>query len=110
MFILRLIAVMCLIFAAIAAGAEFVELWRTHHWHAITAGQLWLNLHPSSLIDTHAFIQRYVYAGLWDPVMIWALRQPAWLVAGVPGLVFLWLDLGMTLGVPRQHRRRFRTS
>jgi hypothetical protein len=111
MFILRLIAVMFLILAAIAVGVEIVGFARTAHWHGISAGQLWLNLHPSSLDGAHAFIQRYVSPALWDPVMIWFLRQPAWAATGLPGLALLWLALGMSLGAPRRRERpRFRAS
>jgi hypothetical protein len=39
------------------------------------------------------------------------LRQPAWLVTGVPGALLLWLDVGMNLSQPRNARRpRFRTT
>ena len=105
MVILRLIAVMFLILAAIAFGVEIVGLVRTAHWHGISSGQLWLNLHPASLDGVHAFVQRYLSPALWDPVMTWLLRQPAWAVTIVPGLGLLWLDFGLALGVPRARGR-----
>lgn len=105
MFILRLIAVLFLIVAAIAAGVEFVGFARNAHWTGVSAGQLWLNLHPASLDGVHALVQRYVSPALWDPVMVWLLRQPAWAVTVVPGLGLLWLDLGLALGAPRTRGR-----
>lgn len=111
MFIIRLIAVVFLIFAFIAAGVEVYGLAHDGRWNAITAGQLWMNLHAPSLDHTQAFVQRYFYAGLWDPVIAWILRQPAWLVAGIPGVGLLGLELSTGMGTPRGTARpRFRAG
>lgn len=111
MFILRLFAVAFLVLAAIAAGAEMVLWVSTGAWNAISAGQFWYAFDAESLAATHAFIQRDLYPVLWDPVMSWILRQPAWLVTGVPGALLLWLDVGTKLSEPRNARRpRFRTT
>ncbi len=111
MFIIRLIAVVFLILACIAAGAEVLGLTRTGHWNAITAGQLWMTFHAPSLDGAQAFVQRHFHPGSWDPVIAWILRQPAWLVAGIPGLGLLWLDLSLGMGASRgPGRPRFRTG
>jgi hypothetical protein len=111
MFIIRLIAVVFLIFTCIAVGVEVYGLVHAGHWDAIAAGQLWMNLHAPSLDIVHAFVQRYFYPGLWDPVIAWILRQPAWLVTGIPGLALLWLDLSISMGTPRRAGRpRFRAG
>lgn len=111
MFIIRLIAVVFLIFAFIAAGVEIYGLIRTGHWTALAAGQLWMNLHAPSLEGAHSFIQRYFYPVIWDPGIAWILRQPAWLVAGVPGVGLLWLDLSVSMGTLRDAARpKFRAE
>ena len=111
MFILRLFAVTFLVIAAIAVGAEFVGWFRTGSWSAIAAGHFWYNLHAASLAATHAFIQRDVHPELWDSVISWILRRPAWLVAGLPGALLLWWDIAMNLSRPSKSRRpRFRTA
>lgn len=112
MFILRLFAVALLILATIAGGSEIVEWVRTGTRLSITAGQLWYALHATSLTAMQAFIQRDLSPVLWDPVILWILRQPAWLVTGVPGFLLLWCDIWMNLSQPRDARRRtkFRTT
>lgn len=94
MLVTRLIAIGLLIFAAIPVGAELTGLVRGAHWHGISASQLWLTLHTASFDTAHAFGQRYLPAPLWDPIAEWILAQPAWAVAGVPGVILLWFSLG----------------
>jgi hypothetical protein len=111
MFIIRLIAVVFIIVTFIALGVEGFGLAHTGRWDSIAAGQLWSSFHAASLDQTQAFVQRYFYAGLWDPVIAWILRQPAWLVTGIPGLGLLWLDLSTGVAMPRTARRpKFRTG
>jgi hypothetical protein len=110
MFILRLIAVSFLILTFIAVSVEALDLARTGHWHAIAAGQLWTNLHAASLEAAHVFIQRSLDPGLWDAIA-WILRQPAWAVAGVPGVILLCLDLLLGRDAASGARRpRFRAG
>ena len=112
MFIVRLFAVALLILATIAGGSEIVEWVRTGTRFSLTAGQLWYAFHAESLTAIQAFIQRDLHPALWDPVMVWILKQPAWLSTGVPGFLLLWCDIWMNLSQPRNPRRRprFRTT
>lgn len=111
MFILRLFAMAFLVLAATAASIELVELIRTSTWHPIVAGQFWHNLHAESLESLRHFIQREVHPALWDSAISPILRQPAWVVAGLPGLLLLWLDIWLGMSPLRQPRRpRFRTA
>lgn len=112
MFILRLFAVAFLIVATIAGGSDIVEWYRTGARVSISAGQLWTVLHAQSLMAIHAFVQRDIHPALWDPVMLWVLRQPAWVTFGVPGFVALWCDIWLTLrqGRTPKARRRFRAA
>lgn len=111
MFILRLFAVAFLILATIAGGTEIIEWVGNGTRVSIAAGQMWYGLHAGSLTAIHAFIQRDLHPALWDPVMIWILRQPAWIVTGVPGFLLLWCDIWLSLRQPRNLRRpKFRTT
>ena len=56
-------------------------------YRAIAAGELWFRLHPTSLNLAQAVIQRYVWPGLWDPVIITILQWPAWSILGAPGAI-----------------------
>lgn len=54
-------------------------------------GEVWYMLDVASLNLTQAVIQRNVHPLLWDPVLQWILTLPAWLVAGILGLLLLYL-------------------
>ncbi len=103
---LRLIGVFFLVIAAVAVGAEAVDFFRTARWTPISAGQLWLNLDASSLIATRGFVDRHIIQGLWDSVFVWILRQPAWLVAIIPGGSCLLLSINWRAEMPRKRAER----
>ncbi len=48
-------------------------------FHMRSFGEWWYGLSPSSLNGTQAFIQRYLWPPLWDPLIVSFLRLP-----GVP--------------------------
>jgi hypothetical protein len=100
MVILRLVAIMFLGFAAIAVGVELFDFVRTMRWTPVTAARLWQNLDPSSFAAIQSFIERRVLPSLWDPVMVWILRQPAWLVATIPGLTMLLFSIDWHQDMP----------
>ncbi|WP_157747469.1 hypothetical protein [Cohaesibacter sp. ES.047] len=54
-------------------------------------GATWFEIDTASLNLTQAVIQRNVHPFLWDPLMQWVLMMPAWLVAALVGLFFIWL-------------------
>lgn len=89
-----------LVAAAIAAvGAELLASLEAGGWRPLALGELWYRLDAPSLNLAQAVIQRYLLPALWDPVIATVLTWPAWLVAGVPGLVLLFLTR-------RRNRRR----
>ena len=47
-----------------------------------TFGEWWYAFSPSSLNGAQAFVQRYLWAGLWDPFVVSLLRLP-----GIPAAV-----------------------
>ena len=57
----------------------------------VAAGELWFTLHDSSLNLIQAVTQRYIWPRLWDPIAVTVLLWPAFLVVGVPGLIFSWV-------------------
>ncbi len=87
--VLRLISHPLLLLAAVAlvydgtrtlaGGSGFVMTSFLEHWQTIA---------PASLESTQGFVTRRLAAGLWDPVIMSALRLPAWVVLGGLGLIF----------------------
>jgi hypothetical protein len=54
-------------------------------------GQLWTDIHTSSMQATQAKVQASLPAQVWDPVITTVLEQPSWLVLGVIGTLFILL-------------------
>jgi hypothetical protein len=81
-----------LVDAAIAvAGAELLQYFETGSYQVIPAGRLWYELDAGSLNLVQAVIERYVWAPLWDPVILAVLQWPVWLMLGLPGLLLALL-------------------
>lgn len=54
-------------------------------------GQLWNDIHAPSLQNLQGLIETHLTVWLWDPIMLTLLDQPAWLVLGVIGILFVLL-------------------
>ena len=54
-------------------------------------GATWFEIDKDSLNLAQAAIQRNVHPLIWDPLMQWILTMPAWLVAAIVGLFFVYL-------------------
>jgi hypothetical protein len=52
-----------------------------------SVGEVWGRLSAPSLNLVQAIVQRYLFPALWDPVLITLLLLPAWLTAGILGLI-----------------------
>ena len=52
-------------------------------------GQIWNNIHSTSLQLLQPAIERHVALWLWDPVVLNILTAPAWLVLGIIGAVLM---------------------
>jgi hypothetical protein len=90
--VLRTIGILLILAALIAAGFE-IHNWRaTGTYKPIPAGEVWFKAHPKSLTAFQPAVQRHVAPWLWPPIQ-WVLEQPAWAVAGVPGIVFFLISL-----------------
>lgn len=53
------------------------------------ASDVWSAIHQSSLAALQPLIERHAGGWLWDPVVLTALHQPAWLVLGLIGVVLI---------------------
>ncbi|MEM6666441.1 MAG: hypothetical protein AAF638_08570 [Pseudomonadota bacterium] len=54
-------------------------------------GAFWFQVDKAGLNIAQAAIERHVSPIVWDPVMIWVLNLPLWLVAGLFGLGLSYL-------------------
>jgi hypothetical protein len=96
----RIIGGLLVAAALLALGAEIVASVEAGAWRPLALGEVWFRLDVGSLNLTQAVIQRYIHPAVWDPVIVFLLQLPAWLVALVPGALILLLSR------PRTRRRR----
>jgi len=89
--ILFALGLLLLALALMALVYEIVASVNAGSYRMIAAGELWFNLHPSSLNLSQAVVQRYLHPGIWDPVLISILQWPAWSIFGAPGAVLAML-------------------
>jgi hypothetical protein len=54
-------------------------------------GQLWTDIHVSSLQSAQAKVQGSLPSVVWDPLITTILDQPSWLIFGVIGTVLILL-------------------
>lgn len=52
-------------------------------------GQLWTDINAGSLDALKATTEAHLPAQVWNPVALTLLEQPAWLVLGVIGILFI---------------------
>ena|SRR5690606_37194195 len=89
-FLSRLLGLLFL-FAAVAALAYDLLAWATTGAFALSElGALWAQIDRPSLNLVQAVLERHVWKPLWD-ALFWMLLQPAVLVLGLLGLLFLLL-------------------
>lgn len=81
-----------LILAAIAMACRDAFAWLdTGVWHSKLMGELWHELHSTSLQLFQPAIERHVSVAFWDRIVFPILLAPAWLVFAVPGIILLFL-------------------
>ncbi len=82
-------ALLALAFVAGAAGVV-PRAMSADSGGVVSAYELWYAAWPGSLITTQIRIERGLAPWLWDPVLVTALRLPAWLLLGLPGGLLTW--------------------
>ena len=97
--IVRISGVILMALALVALGGDALASFEQGRLAAAALGELWYRIDAGSLNLMQAVVQRYLWPGLWDPVIVAVLRLPAIVVFGAPGLA-LWL-LGR---LPRRRR------
>lgn len=88
-----ILALLFLILAIMAFGAEVLMAFRAGEYAFLPLGDVWFMIDPASLNAAQAAVQRYLLPFLWDPVIVFVLRQPVWTVPLVLAVLFFLLDL-----------------
>jgi hypothetical protein len=100
----RILGWLLVLAAAMVLLRDLLSWYDTGVFHAIALGELWFDIHPTSLELAQPAIQRHLAPWLWDPVIVAILRWWAAPVLAVPGVLLLWVSGGSTNG--RRRRRR----
>jgi hypothetical protein len=89
--LLRLIGVIFLAAAFILVVYDGARSIADSRLYLYKLGQLWTDIHASSLQSAQAAVQDSLPAVVWDPVLTTVLDQPSWLVFGIIGIVLILL-------------------
>jgi hypothetical protein len=87
----RIIGWLLVLAALVVLVADLIGGLDTHQFALKTAGEIWYEVSPTTILIAQPAIQRHVAVWLWDPVIQTVLLWPAAAVIGVPGLALLWL-------------------
>ncbi len=83
----RVLGWLLIIAAMVTAARDIFNYVDTDTYQPIATGKLWFDLHSTSLGHLQTIVQRYIYPGLWDNVVVPILLWPAWPVFLVPGIL-----------------------
>jgi hypothetical protein len=87
--VMRLLAHPLLLLAAVALVYDGTRTLAGGSGLVITSlAEHWQTLAPASLDGARVFVMRRLGPAVWDPVVMSALRLPAWLALGGLGLIF----------------------
>ncbi len=88
---LRVLGSVLLVIAVMLLGYDVIGWLTTGGLEPISAGQLWYQVHPTSLQTAEPAIARYLHPFLWHPIISSILVAPAFVVFAVPGAVAVWV-------------------
>jgi len=105
--VLRIIGWIFLVLSVLSVALG-VWLWFAGHDMTQPAGQLWFALDSQSLNTAQVVVQRYLYADLWDVVIVPVLQRATWLAVAVVAVFFAILGGPILLLARRRRHRSFR--
>lgn len=101
-FLFRFTGIWLVALAVVAAAIDGTKSIAASKLVLTPLGAHWFQFAPDSLNAAQAGIQRHVSPLLWDPVIQSILLMPTWAIAGLLGLVFVWIG--------SRRRRRIRVA
>ena len=96
--VLRFFAYIALAMAIIAAVLDAARSVGASHLVTTPLQESWQSLSAPSLGAVEAYFKAHLYAALWDPLTLWVLATPTFIVFAVLALLLY------TLGYRRQNR------
>jgi hypothetical protein len=87
----RLIGILLLSLAFIFLVYDGAKTIAGSRLHVTPLGQVWNEMHSTSLQLLQPAIERHVHPFLWDPIVLNVLTAPVWLVVGILGGVLILL-------------------
>ena len=93
----RFLAWLMFVLMLVSGVVDVVVGWRTGTWRLDAVGEVWAYLHRNSLLLAEPAIDRHVWPGLWQTVVVPILLLPA-----AP----LFAVLGSVLMLVFRHRQR----
>lgn len=82
MIIIRLLALAFWVVAAIALAMDLWKMTDTGVFDPTALGTLWYNINAESITTAQNFVERFIWAALWNPAIVYLLKLPAWVVLG----------------------------
>lgn len=86
--IFRILALFALAVAVVMAVIDATRSIAASALVVTPLGESWYSVSPDTLNLAQALIQRYTFPVIWDPVIIYILNLPGWLVFAVLALLF----------------------
>jgi hypothetical protein len=91
-FLFRLMATFALAIAVIMAVLDVTRTIAASRLVLTSLGESWRGVSPSTLQQVQSFIMEHAHQLVWNPVMVFILGQPGFVVFGV--LAFLLYAIG----------------
>jgi hypothetical protein len=89
--LLRLLGVLFLAAAFILLMYDGAKSIADSRIYIYKLGQLWTDIHVTSMQAAQAKVQASLPSMVWDPLITTVLDQPSWLVFGIVGTVLILL-------------------
>ena len=87
MFIIRLLALLLWVGAVVALAMDLWKMTSTGVFDPTALGRWWYQIDMESITHAQNFVERYLWAPLWNPGVVTLLKWPAWAVFG--GFAFI---------------------
>ncbi len=90
-FVFRTIGLLVLALALVLAVLDITRSITASSMILTPLGTSWAAINPQSLESSKQAVETLIHPFLWDPVIMFALKLPSWLVFCFLALVLMWL-------------------
>ncbi len=89
-FLFRVIGLFVLAFALILAVLDITRSITASAIILTPLYEAWTSVSPQSLQSAQEAVESWVHPILWDPIVLFLLKLPSWLVFWISAMVLLW--------------------